>query len=115
MRALGFTYVVEVSFGADLVFHKYKTLLGETELQYIATTCPAIVFYVEKYHPGLIKKLAPIASPMVACARAINKLYGEGTAIVFIGQCVAKKEEAEREDIRRDVSEVLTLRNSEKC
>jgi iron only hydrogenase large subunit-like protein/nitrogen-specific signal transduction histidine kinase len=109
IRALGFSYVVEVSFGADLVSHKYKSLLDKTESQYIATTCPAIVLYVEKYHPSLVKKLAPIASPMVACARVIHKLYGEDTAVVFIGPCVAKKEEAEREDIRNDVNEVLTF------
>ncbi len=109
IRALGFTYVAEVAFGADLVSREYRKLMEETGGQYIATTCPAIVLYVEKYRPGLVKNLAPIASPMVASARVMREMYGPDTRVVFIGPCVAKKEEASRDDVREDVAEALTF------
>ena len=70
LRALGFDLVLEVSFGADLVAREYRRLLGTTNgRRFIATTCPAVTSYVEKYHPELVSSLAPIVSPMVATAR----------------------------------------------
>ena len=75
---------------------------------FISTTCPAIVGYVERYHPNLVEYLAPIASPMVATAKVVKDLHGEGTRIVFIGPCVAKKEEA-CHGVRGLVDEALTF------
>lgn len=110
VRALGFDYVIEVAFGADLVSRRYQKLLSESsDNNYIATSCPAIVSYVERYHPKLVKNLAPIASPMIGAARAIHDFYGD-VDIVFIGPCLAKKDEAIRPDTKGDVSEVLTFR-----
>jgi len=106
LRKLGFDYVCEVAFGADLVSHDYNKLLKNSDNQYIATTCPAIVSYIEKYYPSLVKNLSPIGSPMIAIARTIHELYGIDTDIVFIGPCLAKKEEADRTD---DIKEVLTF------
>lgn len=111
IRSLGFDLVLEVAFGADLVSREYRKLVSENhDKNYIATTCPAIVSYVERYHPTLVKNLAAIASPMVAAARAIHELHGDDVDIVFIGPCLAKKEEAIRPDITGDVKEVLTFR-----
>lgn len=109
IKALGFDRVVEVAFGADLVSIHYNHLVNvHRDDQFIATTCPAIVAYVEKYHPGLVKDLAPIASPMIATSRMLRKMYGDDVNIVFIGPCIAKKDEANREDIRDEIQEVLT-------
>ena len=111
LRKLGFDYVVEVAFGADLVSAKYKDLVsGNKGRSYIGTTCPAIVFYIEKYHPSLVPHLAPIASPMVAAARAARKIYGDDLKLVFIGPCIAKKDEVVRPDVAQDIDEVLTFR-----
>lgn len=111
LRKMGFDYVFEVAFGADLVSAKYRELFNEhRDNSFISTTCPAIVFYIEKYHPSLVKNLAPIVSPMVATARAVHKLYGEDLKTVFIGPCIAKKDEAARADIAKDIDEVLTFR-----
>ena len=44
--------------------------------RYIATTCPAVVSYVRKYHPDLLPYLAPIVSPMVAMARVLRHDLG---------------------------------------
>jgi signal transduction histidine kinase/iron only hydrogenase large subunit-like protein len=94
LRALGFDLVCEVAFGADLVARAYRELLKSDETgRYIATSCPAVVGYVERYHPDLIPSLAPIVSPMVATARALRHKYGKDLKVVFIGPCIAKKAE----------------------
>ena len=110
IRALGFSRVCEVAFGADLVANEYRNLLTEhPEERFIGTTCPALVSYVEKYHPDLVRHLAPIVSPMVAMARVIRTLYGTGVKIVFIGPCLAKKREAEDGNLQHEVDAVLTF------
>jgi len=108
IKALGFKYVCEVAFGADLASLQYRRLINENPgKKFISSACPAVVSYVEKYHPGLVKNLAPIVSPMVAASRIVRNLYGATTKVVFIGPCVAKKDEALRN--RADVEEVLTF------
>ncbi len=110
VRALGFARVHEVSFGADLVARQYRRLLADRgDRRFMATTCPAVVGYVERYHPELTSTLAPIVSPMVATARAVRHLAGEEIALVFIGPCIAKKAEADSPLLRGEVSAVLTF------
>jgi signal transduction histidine kinase/iron only hydrogenase large subunit-like protein len=110
IRRLGFDRVVEVAFGADLVARRYRKLIDEhPEARFIATTCPAIVLYVEKYHPELVPFLAPVVSPMIATARVIHRLHGAEARVVFIGPCIAKKAEAAAERYRDDVTAALTF------
>ena len=110
IRALGFGTVCEVAFGADLVASEYRNLLTERPNErFIGTSCPALVTYVEKYHPDLVRHLAPIVSPMVAMARVIRTLYGDSVRIVFIGPCLAKKREAEDQNLLHEVDAVLTF------
>lgn len=110
IRELGFRFVHEVGFGADLVASAYRKLLAtSTDRQYIATTCPAIVGYVERYHPELVPALAPIVSPMIATARALRRLHGDGLRIVFIGPCIAKKAEADARHVANEVDAVITF------
>lgn len=119
IRALGFDAVHEVAFGADLVARAYADLLSRTNgRRYIATNCPAIVAFVERYHPELVESLSPIVSPMIAMARVLRRAQrqaavgGEGPAalkVVFIGPCIAKKGEAMSENVPDDVDEVLTF------
>jgi iron only hydrogenase large subunit-like protein/nitrogen-specific signal transduction histidine kinase len=98
IRALGFKYVLEVSFGADLVADRYKKLVTESKDYYISSDCPSIVNYVKHYHTDLVDKLAPVVSPMVAMSRVVHSKYGSNTKIVFIGPCVAKKAESNEID-----------------
>ncbi len=110
IRKLGFELVVEVSFGADLVAREYRRLLAANNGgHFISTTCPAIVGYVERYYPECVDRLAPIVSPMVATARALRKLHGDDLKIVFIGPCIAKKVEAQCEQVAGEVDAVLTF------
>lgn len=110
IRALGFELVNEVGFGADLVAAEYQRLLqGNNGQRFIATTCPAIIGYIERYHPDLVPALAPIVSPMVATARALRRIYGSDLKVVFIGPCIAKKGEARSARVQGDVDAVLTF------
>ena len=38
--------------------------------------------------------MAPVVSPMIAHGRYIKKLYGPDVKVVFLGPCIAKKQEA---------------------
>jgi Signal transduction histidine kinase regulating C4-dicarboxylate transport system len=98
IRSLGFEYVAEVSFGADLVADRYKKLVSGSSEYYISSDCPSIVNYIKYYHKELAYKLAPIVSPMVAMSRVIHKKFGDDTRVVFIGPCVAKKAESTEVD-----------------
>ncbi len=99
IRALGFDYVSEVGFGADIVAKKYDVILENPQAKpTLSSDCPAIVYYIEHYFPHLVDSLANIASPMVAMKRIMKKKYGEDLKIVFIGPCVAKKAESNEID-----------------
>ncbi len=106
--ALGFTGVHEVAFGADLVSYAYHKLYASPEKQrqfVISSPCPAVVAFVEKMHPELVPYLAPVMSPMEAMASVIRERVDPSAAIVFVGPCVGKKEEARRLNL---VDAVLT-------
>ena len=111
LRQLGFSLVTEVGFGADLVAQRYRTLLDAHApgQRFIATTCPAVVGYVERYWPQLVQHLAPIVSPMVAMARVLRQLHGPELRIVFIGPCLAKKVEASSTELAGEVDAVITF------
>jgi len=95
LRKIGFDYVFEVAFGADLVAERYRNLLQQDDdRRYIATSCPAIVVYIQRYYPDIVGALAPIVSPMTATARVAHREHGDDVKIVFIGPCIAKKEES---------------------
>lgn len=99
LRELGFSKVIEVAFGADLVAREYKKLMSKTNVKgYISSDCPAIVSFVEKYHPELLGNMAPVVSPMVALSRFLKYKYKDSAKIVFIGPCVAKKAESDEVD-----------------
>lgn len=95
IKALGFTYVCEVTFGVDMVASEYKKLFEDFKGKYfISSVCPVIVSMVEKYHPELVNNLAPIVTPMITTARVVRKEYGDDTKVVFIGPCIKAKDEA---------------------
>jgi signal transduction histidine kinase/iron only hydrogenase large subunit-like protein len=110
LRALGFSFVNEVGFGADLVARRMRELVaapgGE---RFISTACPAVFGYVKRYHPELLDDLAPVVSPMIATARVLHALHGPDLRIIFIGPCISKKIEAESDEVDGEVDEVLTF------
>jgi signal transduction histidine kinase/iron only hydrogenase large subunit-like protein len=110
IAGLGFDYVGEVAFGADLVAEAYRKLLERNpESSYVAVSCPALIAFVERYHPELVSRLAPIVSPMVAEARVLREMHGEDLRVVFVGPCIAKKMEADDPDVDDEVDAALTF------
>ncbi|MCF7884944.1 MAG: 4Fe-4S binding protein [Candidatus Marinimicrobia bacterium] len=110
LRKMGFDFVNEVGFGADLVALEMRKLFTETDNKFISTACPAIFGYIKKYRPELVQYLAPVVSPMVATARALRQLFNQNMNIVFIGPCIAKKGEAYTDEIEGEINEVLTFK-----
>jgi iron only hydrogenase large subunit-like protein/nitrogen-specific signal transduction histidine kinase len=109
IRRLGFHKVLDVAFGADLVSLRYAELLEEGDHTFISSDCPAIVFYIEHFHPELVDRIAPVASPMVATSRLAKELYGHDVKTVFIGPCVAKKAESDEIDVAITFTELRKL------
>jgi signal transduction histidine kinase/iron only hydrogenase large subunit-like protein len=115
VKALGFTEVMEVAFGADLVAWAHARWLRRNGNQLvISSPCPALVLYVKKYFPSLVSNLAPIVSPMVAMGRVIKQAYHPKAKVVFIGPCIAKKAEIDDPEVAGDVDAVLTFGELEK-
>lgn len=113
LRRLGFAEIWEVAFGAELISREYAKLFEKSQRtgdRVITTPCPAIVAYVEKYMPELHNALAPIVSPMIAVGRAIRQRHGQGVRIVFIGPCIAKKNEIRDPCVAGIIDAVLTYK-----
>jgi len=111
LKKLGFNYVCEVAFGADLIAQKYNDILSDSKnnRHYISSDCPAIVSYIEYFNPNLIDHLAPVISPMEAISLVIKAKYGKETSTVFIGPCIAKKQEAKETDLAITFKELHKL------
>lgn len=99
IRELGFSKIVEVAFGADLVAREYRKIIKNKNVKgFISSDCPAIVSFIEKYHPDLLGNLAPVVSPMIALVRYLKSKDKNSPKIVFIGPCIAKKAESNEVD-----------------
>lgn len=110
IRALGFHFVYEVSFGVDIVALEYQRLFENFRGKYyISSNCPALVAYVQKYKPELINNLAPIASPMTVTAKIVRQIQSENIKIVFIGPCIAAKADYFKDDLDGKIDVVLTF------
>ena len=65
---------------------------------------------IEKYYPHCANLMAPVVSPMIAHGRYIKKIYGPDAKVVFLGPCIAKKQEAEGDDrVTGAVDAILTF------
>jgi iron only hydrogenase large subunit-like protein len=95
-KSLGVVKVHDVSLGADLcIWAHVRYLQQHPNSPIITQPCPAIVNYILKYHPSLIRQLSPVHSPM-ACSAICMKRYEKIDApIVAISPCVAKSHEFE--------------------
>lgn len=109
LKQLGFKKVIETAFGADLIANNYmREIHNEDGKTIISSACPAVVSFIQKYYVDLVPNLAKVVSPMIALGRYIKKEDPQ-TRIVFIGPCVAKKNEAEDENVAGVIDAVLTF------
>lgn len=110
IKKIGFHYVCEASFAVDLIAARYNDLFTLFKGKYyISANCPAVVAFVEKFHPGLVDNLAPIVSPMIAMAKVVHNKYGISSKVVYIGPCIAAKAEADASTAEGKVDAVLTF------
>ncbi|MDD5129624.1 MAG: [Fe-Fe] hydrogenase large subunit C-terminal domain-containing protein [Candidatus Omnitrophica bacterium] len=110
LRRLGFNYIGQTAQGAYQVAHAtYRFVRQKKQGPCVATACPALVNYVQRYQPQLIDYLIPVASPMVVHCRMLKEKLGKDTKTVFIGPCVAKKSEAQWPQVQQAVDAVLTF------
>ena len=96
IRRLGFAEVYEVALGADMVaYHEAAELLERKEggKPMTSSCCPAFVNMVRKHFPDLLPFVSTTVSPMVAVERYVRSKR-PGVETVFIGPCIAKKNEA---------------------
>jgi iron only hydrogenase large subunit-like protein len=94
IRALGFSRVHEAAFAVDVAAVRYKKLFTDFKGKYYLTAnCPSVVELVEKYYPELIDNLSPIPSPMIIATALIREQYGKEVKVVYIGPCIANKNE----------------------
>ena len=111
LQRLGFYEVRETAEGAAMVTGEYKKLVRAGEMPNIITTCcPSVNDLIEKYYPDCAKLMAPVVSPMIAHGRYIKKIYGPDTKVVFLGPCIAKKQEAIGDErVRGAIDAILTF------
>lgn len=109
LKKLGFQEVWESALGGDMISREYrKWLWGDAKTFRISSFCPSVVLYIEKFAPQLTDQLIPVVSPMVATGKAIKKLRGERTKVVFIGSCISRIQERQIPQFEGIVDCVLT-------
>ena len=95
---LGFHDVEETAIGATIVKNEYERMLREDDRDIIITSCcHSINLLIQKKFPKALEYLADVMSPMQAHCVDIKKRIPNAKT-VFIGPCVAKKDEADHYD-----------------
>ena len=95
LKQLGFAAVEETAIGATIVKNEYERMLREEARDVIITSCcHSVNLLIQKYFPEALEYLADVVSPMQAHCLDIKKRVPNAKC-VFIGPCVAKKDEAE--------------------
>ena len=95
LQKLGFADVEETAIGATMVKNEYERMIEKEKRDIIITSCcHSINLLIQKYFPSLLPYLANVLSPMQAHCSDIKKRHPEAKT-VFIGPCVAKKDEAQ--------------------
>lgn len=136
LRAVGFDYVFDTDFAADLtimeegteLLHRLKQAWGLEKgegpppaLPMFTSCCPAWVSLVETDYPELIPHLSSCKSPQQMMGAAVKEVWckqmglkPEDVVMVSVMPCTAKKHEANRPEMGRkgyqDVDYVLTTR-----
>lgn len=121
-RQLGFKYVFDTNYGADMTIWEEGTELidrvtNNGVLPMFTSCCPAWVNFVEKIHPEIIPHLSTAKSPHMILGALIKSYWADHMKInkkdiftVSLMPCTAKKDEIKRKQMPDDVDAVLTVR-----
>jgi methyl-accepting chemotaxis protein/iron only hydrogenase large subunit-like protein len=96
LKSVGVDAFFDVSFGAELTVISYlEYIKAKNPKTVIAQPCPAIVSFIQIYHPELLPYLAPADSPMLHTVKLIREFYPEykNHKVVIISPCIAKRRE----------------------
>ncbi len=126
MRRLGFNYVFDTSFSADLTIMEegselVQRLLNNGTLPMMTSCSPGWIKFVEQFYPEFLPNLSTCKSPQQMMGAIIKTFFAEKQEIdpdkifsVSVMPCTAKKFEAQRPEMgfenRPDVDAVLTTR-----
>lgn len=111
LKKIGFDYVFDTTFGADLtIMEEANELLerikGKRDLPQFTSCCPSWVKFLEIYYPELIQNLSTCKSPISMQGKVIKTYFSsmysiqkEDMITVAITPCTAKKEEIRREEL----------------
>ena len=81
--------------GAQLVSDAYADIMKEGRQSIlISSCCPSINLLIQKYYPTMLPYLARVLTPAQAHCRLLKE-QNPDCFTVFIGPCIAKKEEAD--------------------
>ena len=95
-KEAGFYGVSETALGAEKVALDTKIWLEKQENGvYLSSCCPSAILLIKKYYPQYSSAIAPVYSPMVAHAKFLKEMY-PGFKVLFVGPCIAKKEEVDQ-------------------
>ena len=95
LKKLGFYDVEETALGATIVKREYDRILQDEDRDIvISSCCHSVNLLIQKYFPSCLPYLADVLSPMQAHCKDIKSRIPNAKT-VFIGPCVAKKDEAE--------------------
>ncbi len=96
LKSIGVKAVFDVSFGAELTVKSYLEWIKTTKPKcVIAQPCPALVTFIEVYHPELLAYLAPADSPMLHTMRMVREYYPQyrNAKFAVLSPCLAKRRE----------------------
>lgn len=111
LKSIGFTDVIEVALGADMtVKHESHEFINHLDNHKYMTTscCSSFVNLVSSKFSTETKNVSETPSPMVMIGKLVKEFHSDATT-VFIGPCMAKKEEAKIQDAKGAIDYVLTF------
>ncbi len=95
VKKLGFYDAEETAIGATMVKREYDRMLSEEDRDIvISSCCHSVNLLIRKYFPEQLRYLADVVSPMAAHCMDIKRRI-PAAKTVFVGPCVAKKDEAQ--------------------
>ena len=95
LKKLGFFDAEETAIGATIVKKEYDKMLADGSHDVlISSCCHSVNLLIQKHFPNELPYLADIVSPMQAHCLDIKRRYPNAKT-VFIGPCVAKKDEGD--------------------
>lgn len=96
LKKIGFYDAEETAIGATMVKRDFERIAREERENIVITSCcHSVNLLIQKHYPELLRYLADTVSPMQAHCLDIKRRIPDAKT-VFIGPCVAKKDEAQR-------------------